>query len=404
MNHAWKKLVLACAAVVLLAGGIILYWSRSDRGQVPMAGSPQPVPVIAIKVRQHDVPIILTGLGTVTALNSATVRSQITGLLVSVDFHEGQSVKKGELLAQIDPRTYQAQLDQAQATLEHDRTHLRNAQLNLQRYTELAKTDAIARQQVDNQQAAVDELNAQIKSDQAAVESAKAQLSYASLVAPFDGVTGIRLLDVGNIIHPPTGSATTQSTTADTSGLVVVTQVQPISVIFTLATTNIPEVQAAMANGPLQAIALSQDDKTQLDVGQLVVVNNQADPGSGTIQLKAVFPNQQRKLWPGTFVNVRLVTTTVHDALTVPLDAIQQGPQGRFVFVVGQDNKVTIRPVSVRQTFGAEALIEKGLSAGETVVLRGQYRLSPGALVMLADADDPDAVPNPSTASSGMLP
>jgi multidrug efflux system membrane fusion protein len=403
MNHAWKKLV-ACAAVVLLAGGIILYWSRSDRGQVPMAGSPQPVPVIAIKVRQHDVPIILTGLGTVTALNSATVRSQITGLLVSVDFHEGQSVKKGELLAQIDPRTYQAQLDQAQATLEHDRTHLRNAQLNLQRYTELAKTDAIARQQVDNQQAAVDELNAQIKSDQAAVESAKAQLSYASLVAPFDGVTGIRLLDVGNIIHPPTGSATTQSTTADTSGLVVVTQVQPISVIFTLATTNIPEVQAAMANGPLQAIALSQDDKTQLDVGQLVVVNNQADPGSGTIQLKAVFPNQQRKLWPGTFVNVRLVTTTVHDALTVPLDAIQQGPQGRFVFVVGQDNKVTIRPVSVRQTFGAEALIEKGLSAGETVVLRGQYRLSPGALVMLADADDPDAVPNPSTASSGMLP
>jgi multidrug efflux system membrane fusion protein len=236
------------------------------------------------------------------------------------------------------------------------------------------------------------------------VEGAKAQLSYTSVVAPVDGVTGIRLLDVGNIIHPPSGSATTQSTTADTGGLVVVTQVQPISVIFTLATINIPEVQAAMANGPLQAIALSQDDKTQLDVGQLVVVNNQADPGSGTIQLKAVFPNQQRKLWPGTFVNVRLVTTTVHDALTVPLDAIQQGPQGRFVFVVGQDNKVTIRPVSVRQTFGAEALIEKGLSAGETVVLRGQYRLSPGALVMLADADDPDAVPNPSTASSGMLP
>jgi multidrug efflux system membrane fusion protein len=404
MSRGWTKLVLACAAVVLLAGGIILYWSRSDRGQAPMVASPQPVPVIAVKVRQHDVPIILTGLGTVTALNMATVRSQITGLLIAVNFQEGQAVKKGDLLAQIDPRTYQAQLDQAQATLERDQTHLKNAQLNLQRYTELAKTDSVARQQVDNQQAAVDQLNAQIKSDQAAVESAKAQLSYTSLVAPFDGITGIRLLDVGNIIHPPTGSATTQSITADAGGLVVVTQVQPISVIFTLATTNIPEIQNAMANGPLQAIALSQDDKTELDIGQLVVVNNQADPGSGTVQLKAVFPNQQRNLWPGTFVNVRLVTSTVHDALTVPLDAIQQGPQGRFVFVVGQDNKVTMRPVSVRQTFGAEALIETGLSAGETVVLRGQYRLSPGTVVTLADPNDPNAVPNPSTASSGMLP
>jgi multidrug efflux system membrane fusion protein len=173
MSRGWTKLVLACAAVVLLAGGIILYWSRSDHGQAPMVASPQPVPVIAVKVRQHDVPIILTGLGTVTALNMATVRSQITGLLIAVNFQEGQAVKKGDLLAQIDPRTYQAQLDQAQATLERDQTHLKNAQLNLQRYTELAKTDSIARQQVDNQQAAVDQLNAQIKSDQAAVESAK---------------------------------------------------------------------------------------------------------------------------------------------------------------------------------------------------------------------------------------
>ena len=259
-------------------------------------------------------------------------------------------------------------------------------------------------QQLDNQQAAVEELDAQIKSDQAAVENAKAELSYTRLVAPFDGITGIRLLDVGNIIHPPTNSAATQSNTADAGGLVVVTQVQPISVIFTLATTNISEVQAAMANGPLQAMAWSQDDKTQLDVGQLAVVNNQADPGSGTIQLKAVFPNQQHKLWPGTFVNVRLVIATEHDALTVPLDAIQQGPQGSFVFVVGQDNKATVRPVSVRQTFGGEALVEKGLNAGETVVLRGQYRLSPGTLVTLADPNDPGAVPNPSTKSSGMLP
>jgi membrane fusion protein, multidrug efflux system len=396
------------ALIALLAAGTIVY-SRSHRVAEPPA-APQPVPVIAVKVRQHDVPIILTGLGTVTALNTATIRSQVTGLLISVNFQEGQSVKKGELLAQIDPRTYRAQLDQAQATVARDQANLRNAQLNLQRYTELAKTDAVARQQVDNQQAAVDQLNAQIKSDEAAVEYAKTQLSYTSLVAPFDGVAGISLLDVGNIIQPTTGSAATQSngtmqsSGADGNALVIITQIQPISVIFTLAAENIPEIQAAMATGPLQAIAFSQDDKRQLDVGQLIALNNQADPGSGTVALKAVFPNQQRKLWPGTFVNVRLATSTVHDALTVPLDAIQQGPQGSFVFVVGENNRATVRQVSVRQTFAAEALVENGLSAGETVVVRGQYRLSSGTLVALADPEHPDAVPSPSTASSGMLP
>jgi multidrug efflux system membrane fusion protein len=402
MSGGWTKVGLPSAAIVALAIGIFFY-ARSDHAKLADAPAVPTVPVIATKVQQHDVPIILTGLGTVTALNTATIHSQITGLLVSVDFREGQSVKKGDLLAQIDPRTYQAQLDQAQATLEHDQAHLKNAQLNLQRYSSLANTDAATQQQLDNQQAAVEELNAQIKSDQATVENAKAELSYTRLVAPFDGITGIRLLDVGNIIHPQTRSAATQSNTADTNSLVVVTQVQPISVIFTLATTNISEVQAAMAKGPLQAMAWSQDDKTQLDVGQLAVLNNQADPGSGTIQLKAVFPNQQRKLWPGTFVNVRLVIATEHNALTVPLDAIQQGPQGSFVFVV-QDNKATVQPVSVRQTFGAEALVEKGLNSGETVVLRGQYRLSPGTLVTLAAPDNPGAVPNPSTKSSGMLP
>jgi membrane fusion protein, multidrug efflux system len=403
MSSRWTKVGLTGAAIVVLAVGIFVY-ARSYPAHPADAPPVEPIPVIATNVQRHDVPIILTGLGTVTALNTATIHSQITGLLVSVDFREGQSVKKGDLLAQIDPRTFQAQFDQAQATLEHDQVHLKNAQLNLQRYTELAKTDAATQQQLDNQQAAVGELNVQIKSDQAAVDDSKAQLSYTRLVAPFDGITGIRLLDVGNIIHPETRSTATQSNTADPNALVVVTQVQPISVIFTLATANIPEVQAAMAKGPLQAMAWSQDDKTELDAGQLAVVNNQADPGSGTIQLKAIFPNQQRKLWPGTFVNVRLVIATEHNALTVPLDAIQQGEAGSFVFVVGQDNKATVRPVSVRQTFSGEALVENGLKAGETVVLRGQYRLSPGTLVRLADSNDPGAVPNPSTKSSGMLP
>jgi multidrug efflux system membrane fusion protein len=407
MRRGSTKIGLAGIAVALLAVGIVVY-SRSDRDQAPEAAAPQPIPVIATTVQQRDMPIILTGLGTVTALNTATVHSQITGLLISVDFKEGQLVKKGDLLARIDPRTYQAQLDQAEATLSHDQTHLQNAQTNLARYGGLAKENSIALEQVSNQQAAVDELIAQIKSDQAAIDNAQAQLSYTSLVAPFDGVTGFRLLDVGNIIHPPTSSAASsapaQSMQADPNALVVVTEVQPISVIFTVATTSIPEVQDAVAKGPLQAIAYSQDDKTQLDTGSLLVVNNQADPSSGTVQLKAVFPNQQRQLWPGTFVSVRLVLSTLHDALTVPLDAVQQGPQGRIVFVVGQDHKVALRPVSMRQSLNGVALIETGLHAGETVVVRGQYRLSPGTLVTLANPNDPDAVPNPSTASSGMLP
>ena len=418
MGGGWTKVGLTGAAIVALAAGTVIYF-RPDRDQAaPAAAAVQSVPVIATTVRQHDVPIILTGLGTVTALNTATVGSQVTGLLISVDFKEGQLVKKGELLAQIDPRPYQAQVDQAEATLSHDQANLKNAQLNLERYRGLAAENSIAHEQFDNQQAAVEELNAQIKIDQAAIEYAKAQLSYTSLVAPFDGVTGFRLLDVGNIIHPATSSttasstgstatttsATAQSNQSTSNALVVVTQVQPISVIFTLATTNIAEVQSAMAKGPLQAGAFSQDDTTQLDTGSLLVVNNQADPGSGTVQLKAVFPNQQRQLWPGTFVNVRLVTSTQHDGLTVPLDAVLQGPQGQFVFVVGQDHRVGIRPVSMRQSFKGVALIEKGLDAGETVVVRGQYRLSPGTLVTLADPNDPNAVPNPSTASSGMLP
>jgi multidrug efflux system membrane fusion protein len=391
-KSARVKLGILCAVVVLLGGGLATYF-RPAQKQAPAAAPISPVPVIAAPVQQRDVPIVLTGLGTVTALNKATIRSQITGLLDSINFQEGQSVKKGDLLAQIDPRTYQAQLDQAEATLGRDEAHLANARLNLSRDVPLASTGFTSQQQLAGQQSAVAQLQNTVKADQAAIDDAKTELSYASLVAPFDSVTGIRLLDVGNIIHP-----------TDVNGLVVVTQIQPISVIFTLATTDIQEVLAALAKGPLETIAFSQDDKTHLDTGRLILVDNQADPTSGTVRLKAQFPNHESRLWPGTFVNVRLVTSVRHDGLTVPFDAVQQGPQGQIVFVVGGDHRVAIRPVSVQQSFNGEALIDNGLTAGETVVVRGQYRLSAGTLVTLADPNNPDAIANPSTASSGMLP
>jgi multidrug efflux system membrane fusion protein len=391
-----KKLIfssLLLFAALATGGAVVLSRTPATAPEEPSTAAPAAVPVIAATVKSGDVPIVLTGLGTVTALNTATVRSQVTGVLVDVPFKEGQLVKQGDLLGKIDPRTYEAQVDEAEAALARDQAHLANAQINLGRYVPLAKQGFAAEQQVSTQQAMVAQLQATVKNDQAAVEYAKTELDYTSLVAPFDGVTGIRALDVGNIIQP-----------TNTTGLVVVTQVQPISVIFTLPTADIPDVQKALATGTVKAIALSQDGKTELDTGQLSVVDNQADPASGTVRLKALFPNPHRQLWPGTFVDVQVVTAVQHDGLTVPLAAVQQGPQGQYVFVVGQDHKVAMQPVSVHETLSGEALIDKGISAGESVVVRGQYRLSPGTLVSLANSNNPGAVPNPSTASSGMLP
>jgi len=219
-------------------------------------------------------------------------------------------------------------------------------------------------------------------------------------VAPFDGVAGIRLLDVGNIIH----SSTTRGSPSEPNALVVINQVQPISVMFTLAAADIPAVQEALAKGSVKAAALSADGKIELDTGTLAAIDNQANTTSGTITLKAIFPNPDRKLWPGMFVNVRVLMQMQDNGLTVPLDAIQQGPQGQFVFVVGPDHKVAMQPVSVRETLNGEALIDKGVSAGETVVVSGQYRLTPGTVVSLGNPNDPAAVPNPTPASAGLLP
>ncbi len=349
-----------------------------------------PVPVVTAPVRQGDVPIILNGLGTVQALNTAVIRSQVTGQLQTVDFVEGQEVKRGDLLAQIDPRLQQSALDQANAALARDQTHLTNAGVNLNRNLPLLAKGFATDQQVTDQQSQVSQLQAAIKSDQAVIEAAQAQLSYTTLTAPFDGVTGVRRIDVGNVIHP-----------TDTEGLVTMTQVQPIAVLMTLPAASIPQVQDALAAGPVEAVAYDQGGAHALDTGRLLLVNNQADPATGTVQLKALFPNLQRRLWPGTFVNVELTTSVAKAALTVPADAVQQGPQGAFIYVVGAGSKAEVRPVQAGQQQRDVAVITQGLNSSETIVVQGQYRLTAGATV---SPSKPADVPSSSSATAGLLP
>jgi len=365
---------LAVGAALSLAGlGATALLVVHVRDAAVPAPPPAPaVPVVAVPVQQRDVPIVLGGLGTVQALNAATIRSQVTGMLQSVDFVEGQQVHRGDTLARIDPRPFQARLTQAEAQLGHDQAQIATAQ------------------QVADQQSQITQLQATAQSDQAAIDDARTQLGYATLVAPFDGITGVRGIDVGNIIHP-----------ADSGGLVSVAQVQPIAVMVTLPSAAIPQVQDALARGAVPAVAYDQSGTGVLDIGQLLVVNNQADPQSGTVQLKALFPNLARRLWPGTFVNVELTTSVAKAALVVPTDAVQQGVDGEFVFVIGADHTVAPSPVQVGQRLRGEAMIAKGLSAGQSVVAQGQYRLAAGTAVVAAD---PGQVANSSTATSGMLP
>jgi membrane fusion protein, multidrug efflux system len=399
-NRRHAPLLVGLLIAAVAAGGYLGWQHFAHNSAAAVAEVPPPVPVIAATVEKQNFPIVLTGIGNVAALNSATVRSMVTEPIISIDFKDGESVKKDQLLAQLDPSTYQAQLDQAQANFDRDAAHLQNGRINLGRYEPLAKEGFATQQELAGQQSKIAQEESVIKADQAAIEYAKAQLSYTKLVAPFDGVAGIRLLDVGNIIH----SSSSRGSPTEPNALVVINQIQPISVMFTLTAADIPEVQEALAKGQVKAVALSVDGKTELDTGTLAAIDNQANTTSGTITLKAIFPNTDRKLWPGMFLNVQVVTQVQNNGLTVPLDAIQQGPQGQYVFVVDSDHKVAMQPVSVRETLNGEALVDKGLSAGETVVVRGQYRLTPGTTVSLANSNDPAAVPNPTPASAGLLP
>ena len=388
MRRGWTKFVLTAAAVVLVTGGVVLY-SRRDRDQLP-ATPASPVPVVTAQVQQHDEPIVLSGLGTVEALNTASIMSQVTGVLEQVNFTEGQTVKKGDVLARIDPRLYQAALEQAQGQLAKDTALHAQAELDLARYQKLGTENSIALMQVADQQFLVAQDAAAMKTDQGLINTDQTNLDYTTLRAPFNGVTGLLQVQIGNLIQP-----------TNTTGIVVLTQVQPISVVFTLPSVDIASVQEAMARGTVQATVYDQSGKKQLDVGTLLAINNQATTTTGTIQLKAIFPNHERQLWPGTFVNVDLTTSVVKNALTIPTNALQQNNNGQFVYVVGADKRVSVQPVEVAQRLHAVALISKGLQAGETVVEQGQYRLTPGTLVV---ATAPSNVLKPTTASAGMLP
>jgi membrane fusion protein, multidrug efflux system len=381
----------SASGIVALAAAAfaIIHWRSADQpASAPATASP--VPVVSAQVQQHDEPIVLSGLGTVAALNTASIQSQVTGVLEQVHFTEGQTVKKGDILAKIDPRLYQAALEQAQGQLAKDTALHAQAESDLARFQKLGTEDSIALQQVADQKFLVAQDAAAMETDKGVIASDQTQLDYTTLRAPFDGVTGLLQIQIGNLIQP-----------SNTTGIVILAQVQPISVVFILPNADIASVQEAMARGPVQATVYDQSGTKELDVGTLLAINNLAASTSGTVQLKAIFPNEHRQLWPGTFVNVDLTTSVVKNALTVPTDALQQNNSGQFVYVVGSDKKVSVQPVEVTQRLHAVALIAKGLQAGETVVVQGQYRLTPGTLVVGTASSN---VLNPSTASSGMLP
>jgi multidrug efflux system membrane fusion protein len=361
-----KTIVLGALppAALAIAGALYLTLAPAFEKAAVAPVAPAPVPVVAGVVSSHEVPLYLRGVGTVIGYNTDVVRSQIQGQLTQIAFTEGQTVKAGDLLAQIDPRPYQAQLDQMTANRDRDQAQLANAIANLGRYMELQNKGYATPQLSDTQKAQVAQLQSAIKADEALIEQAEVQLSYTRLTSPIPGITGVRQIDVGNIIHP-----------TDPNGLVVVAQVEPISLIFTLPQSELPRIQAQMAKGPLTVIAYSQDDKIKLDEGKLLLVNNQIAQTTGTIQLKATFPNAAHRLWPGQLVNARLLVDTRKDGLTIAAPAVQQGQTGSYVYVISPDGKAEVRPVTVAQISEGQALIDSGLKANETVVIDGQYRL-----------------------------
>ncbi len=365
---------LAVLAAITASAGLLHFTHLYPMPKAAAAPAPAPpVPIVAGTVTQHDVPIYLTGVGTVIAYNTDVVRAQIQGQIISINFTEGQQVHAGDLLAQIDPRPYQALIDQYAANLERDQAQLANARANQSRYNQLGDKGWATPQLIETQNAQVSQLQAAIKADQALIDAAKVQLSFTRLTSPINGVVGIRQIDVGNIISP-----------SNTNGLCVVTQLDPISLIFTLPETVLPQIQQQQRNtkAALSVLAYNQDNTIRLGEGQLGLVNNEILQTTGSIQLKANFANKQNSLWPGELVNARLLLDTRHNGLTVPASVVQQGPNGPYAYVVNSDNTVSLRGIKVAQTSDGQALIDSGLKGNEQVVVDGQYKLRPGTRVV----------------------
>ncbi len=315
-------------------------------------------------------PVYLSGLGSVTAFNTANIKSRVDGQIMAVNFTEGQNVKQGALLIVIDPRPYEVQLEQMQAQLFKDQATLRDAKLNLDRYTTLIPSGSIAQQQVDTQKSLVDQLDGQVRTDQAQIDNAKLQITYCHITAPFTGRVGLRQVDPGNIVHA-----------SDTNPMLILTQLQPIAVIFTLPEDQLPSVAQHMSKGTLEVDALSRDDQTKLGTGKLLTIDNQIDPTTGTAKLKAVFDNKDNQLWPNQFVNANLLLETRKGATVVPTAAILRGPQGTFVYAVKADKTVEARPVAVALTQGNLTAMASGLNPGDVVVTDGQDKLQTGSKI-----------------------
>jgi multidrug efflux system membrane fusion protein len=367
-------LLPAVVLITVLAVGAFAL-APGSKSKITAAPSPA-VPVVAGTAEIKDVPVYLTGLGTVQAFNTVTVNTRVDGQLDKVAFTEGQDVKAGDVLAQIDPRPFQAALDLAKATKAKDMAQLANAKVDLQRYQKAPL--AATQQQADTQAALVQQLEATVQADQANIEAAQVQLGYTTIKAPLSGRTGARLVDQGNMVHA-----------TSTTGLVVITQMQPISVVFALPQDQLQEVvhQMQSTSTPLPVVAQGRADQQQLDTGSLALVDNQIDQTTGSVRLKAAFPNQNYALWPGQYVNARLLLKTLPHVVTVPSTAVQRGPDGMYVYVIKEDSTAAMQPVTVGQMANGISVITKGLDAGTRVVASGQYRLQPGTRVQVASAD-----------------
>jgi len=366
-------------AAVLLAG--FGAWIAQTRSGVEAASqnsgpaSAAAVPVKAGTAEARDMPVFVRGIGSVQAFNTVTIKSRVDGQVMKVDFTEGQEVKAGDLLFEIDPRPFQAALAQATANKQKDEAQLVSATADLDRTTQLLRNEFQTRQTFDQQKAQVGQLQASIKADQAQIDAAQLNLDYASIRSPIDGRTGARLVDVGNIVHA-----------VDNTGLVTITQLRPIFVSFTVPQQQLDTIRERQSAGPLEARALTQDDQKQLAVGKLTLIDNQVDQATGTLHMKAQFDNTDAALWPGEFVNVRLVASIEKNAVTVPARAVQQGPNGSYLFAIKPDDTVEMRIVEVSQTDQGLAVIKKGLQAGERIVVDGQFRLDQGTKVAIQPA------------------